>query len=562
MKSCLTYCSVFWILLVGSAFAQPAESNPLKGKETEIRAELAKSQEALLQTEEQMDGLPEEDREIFEMEEEQQALATLQLLYQLSENLRQQEKAEFETTELRTFISTRMERVPDIVLRALDRNDKRLKSLRTEKKSAEVSELGVIEEQLGTIEASVDRLHEVAILHVGELDQLGIETSEFKQKIDDSLRFRSRLMAGRLRKSIADRTILKNRVSANSDDSNLALRLAAVQVTIDSSARSLDRLIKLMDKRKMDVTVYKTILIQTTGDISRGFDLGVLWKVTNSGASSLSRWAQKQLPGLMTKFLVLAVIMFFFHLLAKVVQKGITRTVQSARVNVSKLLGRMIANTSYRVVLVLGILIALMQIGISLTPLLAGIGVAGFIVGFALQDTLGNFASGMMILFYRPFDEHDFVEAGGVRGRVNKMSLVSTTILTLDNQTLIVPNSKIWGDVICNVTDQATRRVDLKFGVSYGSDIPQVESIIKEIIASNEKILAEPETQIKVHELGDSSVNFVVRPWVKTEDYWEVYWFMTREVKIRFDKEGISIPFPQRDVHHYYPHSGGGQPPA
>ena len=176
---------------------------------------------------------------------------------------------------------------------------------------------------------------------------------------------------------------------------------------------------------------------------------------------------------------------------------------------------------------------------------------------------MGNFASGLMILFYRPFDEKDFVEVGGIRGLVNKMSLVSTTILTIDNKTLVVPNSKIWGDVICNLTDQETRRVDLMFGVSYDSDIPKVEGILREVLNSNDKILPDPEPQIKLHELGDSSVNFVVRPWVKTADYWEVYWYMNREVKMRFDQEGVSIPFPQRDVHHYYPDSSKpDQPPS
>ena len=199
----------------------------------------------------------------------------------------------------------------------------------------------------------------------------------------------------------------------------------------------------------------------------------------------------------------------------------------------------------------LGILIGLSQLGISLGPLLAGLGIAGFVIGFALQDTLSNFASGMMILFYRPFDVGDVVEVGGVFGTVSHMSLVNTTILTLDNQTLVVPNNKIWGDVIKNLNSQRQRRVDMMFGISYGDDIPQTEQVLHDIVTSHEKVLRDPEPMIHLHELGDSSVNFIVRPWVKSEDYWTVYWDITREVKIRFDAEGISIPFPQRDVHFY-----------
>jgi len=201
--------------------------------------------------------------------------------------------------------------------------------------------------------------------------------------------------------------------------------------------------------------------------------------------------------------------------------------------------------------MLLGVLIALSQLGINLAPLLAGFGIAGFIVGFALQDTLGNFASGVMILFYRPFDVGDAVEAGGVMGTVKEMTLVSTTILTWDNQKLVVPNKKIWGEVIRNITAEATRRVDLQFGIGYRDDVDKAERVLKDIVITHPLVLRHPEPVIRLHALGESSIDFVVRPWAKTGDYWTVYWDITREVKRRFDAEGISIPFPQRDVHIY-----------
>jgi small conductance mechanosensitive channel len=194
-------------------------------------------------------------------------------------------------------------------------------------------------------------------------------------------------------------------------------------------------------------------------------------------------------------------------------------------------------------------LLAISQLGIALGPLLAGLGIAGFIIGFALQDTLSNFASGVMILLYRPFDVGDTVMSGEVSGKVSHMSLVNTTFLTFDNQRLIVPNNMIWGSVITNLTAQYTRRVDLVVGVSYDEDIEKVEKILHEIVNAHEAVLDSPEPMIKVSELADSSVNFVVRPWVNTEDYWDTYWDLTRAVKMRFDKEGISIPYPQQDVH-------------
>lgn len=213
------------------------------------------------------------------------------------------------------------------------------------------------------------------------------------------------------------------------------------------------------------------------------------------------------------------------------------------------LLRDMAVSLSSRAVLILGILIGLSQLGIELGPLLAGLGIAGFIVGFALQDTLSNFVAGVMILVYQPFDVGHVIEAAGVSGKVAKMSLVTTTITTFDNQVLIVPNGKIWGGVIRNKSAEPTRRVDLVFRVGHSEDIARAERILWEVVESDERVLKEPATTIKVHELGEWSVDFIVRPWVRTEDYFPVYWDLTRAVKDRFDKEEIRFPVPQRDVH-------------
>ena len=242
-------------------------------------------------------------------------------------------------------------------------------------------------------------------------------------------------------------------------------------------------------------------------------------------------------------------ILLVFRLLSKLAQRLVERALRSSRVTLSQLLQRTLVSTTRNLVFILGLLIALSQLGISIGPVLAGLGVAGFILGFALQDSISNFFAGLMILMYRPFDEGDVVEVGGVSGTVSDMSLVSTTILTFDNQTLIVPNKSIWGDVIKNVTHQRTRRVDLVFAVSYSEDVSKAERVLRDVVSSHDKVLPDPEPTVRLHELDDSWMNFIVRPWVNTGDYWEVYWDITREVKMRFDAEGITIPLPQRDVH-------------
>jgi small conductance mechanosensitive channel len=197
----------------------------------------------------------------------------------------------------------------------------------------------------------------------------------------------------------------------------------------------------------------------------------------------------------------------------------------------------------------IGVLIGLSALEINIAPMLAIIGATGFVVAFALQDTLSNFASGLMIMFYKPFDVDDFVDVSGVSGRVRSMTLVTTTIMTPDNKKMVVPNNSIWGNIITNVTGSQTRRVDLVFGIGYEADIDHAQKVLEEILMRHKLVLKEPEPEVHLHELADSSVNFICRPWVKTDDYWTVYWEVTRNVKEQFDAERISIPFPQRDVH-------------
>ena len=197
----------------------------------------------------------------------------------------------------------------------------------------------------------------------------------------------------------------------------------------------------------------------------------------------------------------------------------------------------------------MGFIAAISVLGINVGPLLAGIGATGFIIGFALKDTLSNFAAGIMILMYRPYDVGDLVEIGDTFGTVDAMTIVSTTLKTLDNQKVVVPNNMIWGDKITNATGSDKRRVDMVFGIGYDDDIAKAQRILEEIVQKHESVLKNPEPVVRVHELADSSVNFAVRPWVKTDDYWDVYWDITRSVKERFDAAGVSIPFPQQDVH-------------
>jgi len=245
---------------------------------------------------------------------------------------------------------------------------------------------------------------------------------------------------------------------------------------------------------------------------------------------------------------VAIVIVIIFWILSRSAGRIVGRAL-SRKNHFSELLINFAKRTAGGLTLVVGILVAVSTLGVEVGPLMAALGAGGFIIGFALQETLASFASGLMIMIYRPFDVADYVSVGGVEGTVQEMSLVSTTLLTLDNKVLIIPNKSVWGDTITNYTGRDLRRVDLVFGIGYGDDIPHAIAVLEEMASAHPLALKSPALTIEVLSLGDSSVNIGCRPWVKTADYWSVYWELTKDVKMRFDQEGISIPFPQRDVH-------------
>lgn len=318
------------------------------------------------------------------------------------------------------------------------------------------------------------------------------------------------------------------------------------------NSQSLNIDISLLDALGHDTAALKKTLFSVSGDITQDvLNFDVASSLVEQWLNTAQEQAINHGPTVVFKLFVFCLILFIAGLAGKLAKQIVKNTVSNSKLNLSKLLQDFFTSLSGKAVFTIGLLIALSQLGIELGPLLAGFGIAGVIIGFALQDTLSNFASGMMILIYRPYDVGDLINAAGVTGRVSHMSLVSTTIKTMDNQRLIIPNNKIWGDTINNITAEHQRRVDMTFGISYSDSIEQAEAILKSIVEAHPKVQPLPEPTIKLHLLSESSVDFIVRPWAKPEDYWEVYWDITREVKIRFDAEGISIPFPQRDVHIY-----------
>jgi small conductance mechanosensitive channel len=246
--------------------------------------------------------------------------------------------------------------------------------------------------------------------------------------------------------------------------------------------------------------------------------------------------------------IVVALIIFVIgRIIAKAVANGSQRVMLKAKVD--ETLASFLRNIIYYALIAAVVIAALGQAGINVTSFLAVLGAAGLAVGLALKDSLSNFAAGVMLILLKFFRKGDYVTAGGVSGTVTAINIFNTVLTTPDNMVITVPNSAILGGTITNVTANDTRRVDLVFGIGYGDDLLKAKKTLERIVSEEPRVLAEPAPTIEVSELADSSVNFVVRPWCKTSDYWGVYFALTEKVKLVFDQEGISIPFPQQDVY-------------
>ncbi|MCB9832680.1 MAG: mechanosensitive ion channel [Planctomycetes bacterium] len=351
----------------------------------------------------------------------------------------------------------------------------------------------------------------------------------------------------RLEKAVVE--VGQRKVKAKGDEAKKLLD--ELQVKIEQRDLVVERLkiiqrelVAAGNQEKADAVGSKIKSLKAATDFADLTDVNELWTLGIN-------WLKSPTGGIKLGMSILGffVILVLARILSNIGATIVSKAIHTSRMKASNLLKDFFVNTTRKTIFFAGVIMALSKIGIDIGPLLAGIGVLGFVVGFALQGTLSNFACGIMILLYRPYDVGDVVSAAGATGKVTEMSLVSTTLTTPDNQVVIIPNSSIWGGVITNITGNDTRRVDMTFGIGYGDDIKKALEVLTRIVNGHDKVLKDPAPVIQLHELADSSVNFVVRPWSKTGDYWAVYWDVTRAVKEQFDAEGISIPFPQQDVH-------------
>jgi len=348
---------------------------------------------------------------------------------------------------------------------------------------------------------------------------------------------------------IAEKTEDAKDAVESKEESKILLLDLLTQLRTERTAL-IDRMnvvLKELESKGGDIDEYRKYLNSVSNVQIEWFDL-------KSTLHSLKGWLKSKEGGMrwLKNISLFIATMVVFWILAGIAGFLMKKTFLHSKVfskKLSVLIQEFLIKMVRRVVLLIGFIIALSALGFQLGPIMAVIGAAGFIVAFALQDSLGNLANGIMILLNRPFDVGDIVEVAGSSGKVHSMNLVSTTIKSFDNKIIIVPNNSVWGSVITNSTAAKIRRVDMVFGIGYSDNIEKAQKILEEILSKHDLVLKSPEYVVRVHELADSSVNFICRPWTNVSDYWTVYWDVTRSVKERFDKDGVSIPFPQRDIH-------------
>jgi small conductance mechanosensitive channel len=425
--------------------------------------------------------------------------------------------------------------------RQLERRERILQDLVERRDAAPAAQRLEIETEFAEQCARIARMYRDLVDMITELDRVGVAVAPVRTFVAEKL---SRMAEEtRVRMVVLRRanTLASVRVQRKSDDAAAELELESSGAALDQNMLNLETEIALLQRLGKDVTELKVALLIARGTLSSAiFEPGVIQGVLAHWQRQFMEMLASRGPHWLFQALLIVLILTGFGLLAKLTGRLVRRAVKPA--GFSQLLKDTIIDWSSRLVVLIGLVFLLRQFGLQVGPMLAGLGIAGFALGFALQDTLANFAAGAMILAYHPYDVADTVEVAGANGVVRNMSLFSTTILTDDNQTLIVPNRKMWGDVIRNTTAQSTRRVDMVFSVDYANDVTTVERLLGEIAQADVRVLKEPSPVVKLDRLTESSVNYVVRVWTQKANYWDVYWDVTRAVKLRFDHEGIRFP--------------------
>ncbi len=437
--------------------------------------------------------------------------------------------------------------------RAIRRYMESMGDLRAQRASTPPEGLGELEARIREAQNRLDTILARQMDNLVAADSIGIDLSEEWTLVDRFLAERAESQVGRLQIAVADRERLEAQIrdaesaaAPEADIAPLRLRLQVTGQRVRRIATSLQATADLMATRGFETDQYRQFVIRATGEVTGDvLDPGVMLGLLRDLGGTVWRWFRDNAPTLLVRLLMIVGFIILFRTGFRI---GWWVYRKLGVLKLSRLLTDMVSRMLRPIATLLGLVTGLWTVGVNPAALLAGLGVAGIIIGLALQDSLANLAAGMFILATRPYDVDDVIEAGGVLGTVRAMGLASTTVVTFDNRRLMIPNRKIWGEVIENRSVERVRRVDVTVRIGYGEDLDRAIGILHALLDEQEKILETPTPSIFVSELADSWIELAVRPWVRNEDWWPLLTELPRLIRLRFLEEGIEIPYPRREV--------------
>ena len=544
------------LLVIGSTLSfgqdvlEDEAFNPEQMTVAELSEEVARELESLRRFESY--PLPEsfDRRRTLEVRRDEKTIKVLKSIISLAENVLKLPEDAPERAKLRQLMSLREGQIERAIGERFESLTERLNA--SLDRQRELSGVPLLSE-----EAFADLIDKYRLSYLGLsteqallLERLDIGDETLREKVIKTLNLYGEELVGVIHIHHHALKLLAVRQDAAGTDSELVQSARFEGDRLELAIARLSSVVIMLERLNADTLAMRRVLIEKSGGLALSLvDTAMLNVVLGESQDRLTEWFSANGASTFLSAILFVGILILARSLAALSKRLTERALRHSDQSISQLLKETLISMAGTVVFLIGLLVALAQVGVSVTPMIAGLGVVGFIVGFALQDTLSNFAAGAMILAYRPFDTGDFIAAGEAEGTVLKMNLVNTTIVTVENKVLIIPNSKIWGGVIMNVTGQKLRRTDIIYRVSYSDDVDLVQGILEELIDADERWLDDPEPLVRLKQYSESSIDFMVRAYAKTDEYWEAVWALNKAVKKRFDAEGITIPFPQREVH-------------
>ena len=446
-----------------------------------------------------------------------------------------------------------MEAHLDLINQAFQTTAQEFEELRRQRSTATAQQIGPLESEIGRIRAWADTLFRYEDWALAAADSLELDVADRRAATDQLMLNFAENSIGRIEIAVAERDRIRDRIrvaertnAPASEISDLRLRLTAAETRIDALADNIASVSSRLESRGFEAAAYREALIRATGEVTGDvLNPQVFLRLARGYLSDLWRSLRQNAGTIFVRVLIVIAFIVFFRILFSL----LWRLVQAIRlVRGSRLVRDLLGRTLRPVATLVGLFAGLSFIGVQTTTLLAGLGVAGLVVGFALQDSLSNLFAGMAILASRPYDVDDIVEAAGVVGKVREMGVWNTTIVTFDARRLLVPNKNIWGSKVENRSAEANRRVEAMARIGYETDLQAALAVLQKLMEEDDRVLADPPPSVWVSRLAESWVEVKLWPWVKTGDWWSMHSDLPRLIRLRLAEEGIGIPVPRRDV--------------